>query len=150
MATSTVALNAEVMRELREAFAIFDKDGDGTITAKELGEVMRSIGQAPSDEDLRMMIREVDADGNESIDFAEFVTLMVRKMKARDRDAELRAIFELFDEDGSGTISALEIAQIMRNLGEKVTDEEVKTMIRAVDRNGNMEIDYDEFLLLLE
>ena len=49
--------------EFREAFSLFDKDGDGTITNKELGTVMRSLGQNPSEEELKAMITEVDVDG---------------------------------------------------------------------------------------
>lgn len=49
--------------EFKEAFALFDKDSDGTITTKELGTVMRSLGQDPTDAELQDMINEVDADG---------------------------------------------------------------------------------------
>ena len=64
-----------------QAFALFDKDGDGTITTKELGTVMRSLGQNPTEAELQDMINEVDADGNGTIDFPEFLNLMARKMK---------------------------------------------------------------------
>jgi hypothetical protein len=63
------------------AFSLFDKDGDGTITTKELGTVMRSLGQNPTEAELQDMINEVDADGNGTIDFPEFLTMMARKMK---------------------------------------------------------------------
>lgn len=49
--------------ELKEAFVLFDKDGGGTISSSELGTVMRSLGQNPTDEELREMIDEVDEDG---------------------------------------------------------------------------------------
>ena len=49
--------------ELMEAFSLFDKDGDGLITTKELGTVMRSLGQNPTEAELQDMINEVDADG---------------------------------------------------------------------------------------
>ena len=49
--------------EFKEAFALFDKDGDGTITAKELGAVMRGLGQNPTEEEINGMIEEVDTDG---------------------------------------------------------------------------------------
>ena len=53
----------------------------GTITTKELGTVMRSLGQNPTEAELKDMINEVDADGNGTIDFHEFLNLMARKMK---------------------------------------------------------------------
>ena len=49
--------------EYREAFTMFDKDGDGTISTKELGVVMRSLGQNPTEQELQEIINEVDIDG---------------------------------------------------------------------------------------
>ena len=82
-------LTEEQIAEFKEAFSLFDKDGDGTITTKELGTVMRSLGQNPTEAELQDMINEVDADGNGTIDFPEFLTLMARKMKDTDMEEEL-------------------------------------------------------------
>lgn len=49
--------------EFREAFRLFDKDGDGTITKEELGRVMRSLGQFARAEELSTMLQEIDIDG---------------------------------------------------------------------------------------
>ena len=62
----------------------------GTITTKELGTVMRSLGQNPTEAELQDMINEVDADGNGTIDFPEFLNLMARKMKDTDSEEELK------------------------------------------------------------
>lgn len=51
------------MREFREAFRLFDKDGDGCITKEELGTVMRSLGQFARVEELQEMLQEIDVDG---------------------------------------------------------------------------------------
>ena len=59
-------MNEDETAEFKEAFSLFDKDGDGTITTKELGTVMRSLGQNPTEAELQDMINEVDADGNET------------------------------------------------------------------------------------
>ncbi|XP_031099543.1 calmodulin-like protein 2 [Ipomoea triloba] len=64
------------MAEFKAAFSLFDKDGDGCITRKELGTMMRSLGENPSEADLQDMINEVDADGNGTIDFSEFLNFM--------------------------------------------------------------------------
>ena len=55
-----------VSPEFREAFSLFDKDGDGSITQEELGRVMRSLGQFAREEELHDMLREVDIDGEPS------------------------------------------------------------------------------------
>ena len=90
-ATMADQLTEEQIAEFKEAFSLFDKDGDGTITTKELGTVMRSLGQNPTEAELADMINEVDADGNGTIDFPEFLTMMARKMK--DTDSEVRQSF---------------------------------------------------------
>lgn len=65
--TYTLLWNMETVMfsfiELREAFKLFDKDGDGSITAEELGTVMRNLGQFPSTDELNMMLKEIDIDG---------------------------------------------------------------------------------------
>lgn len=111
-------LTEEQIAEFKEAFSLFDKDGDGTITTKELGTVMRSLGQNPTEAELQDMINEVDADGNGTIDFPEFLSLMARKMKDTDTEEELIEAFKVFDRDGNGFISAAELRHVMTNLGE--------------------------------
>jgi hypothetical protein len=57
-------LTEDKISEFREAFEIFDTDKDGYITIKELGEIMKNLGQTPTDTELQDMINEVDIDGN--------------------------------------------------------------------------------------
>merc|ERR1719382_330191 len=135
--------------EPKEAFPLFDKDGDGTITTKELRTAMRSLGQNPTSAELQDMINQVDADGNGTIDFPEFCTLMARKMKDTDTEEELIEAFKVFDRDGNGFISAAELRHVMTNLGEKLTDEEVDEMIREADVDGDGQINYEEFVKMM-
>ena len=61
--------------ELKEAFKLFDKDGDGTISTTELGTVMRSMGQNPTEQELTDMITEVDGDGNNCLDTSFYILI---------------------------------------------------------------------------
>merc|ERR1711920_889036 len=143
------ALSDEQIAEFKEAFLLFDKDGDGTITTKELGIVMRSLGQNPTEAELHDMINEVDADGSGTIDFAEFLSLMSKKMKDADSEEELMEAFKVFDKDGNGFISAAELRHVMTNLGEKLTEEEVDEMIKEADFDGDGQVNYDEFVKMM-
>ena len=95
------------------------------------------------------MINEVDADGNGTIDFPEFLSLMARKMKDTDTEEELIEAFKVFDRDGNGFISAVELRHVMTNLGEKLTDEEVDEMIREADVDGDGQTNYEEFVKMV-
>ncbi|KAK5797983.1 hypothetical protein VI817_004274 [Penicillium citrinum] len=166
------SLTEEQVSEYKEAFSLFDKDGDGQITTKELGTVMRSLGQNPSESELQDMINEVDADNNGTIDFpdshmpisliikpfvkmnidsppTEFLTMMARKMKDTDSEEEIREAFKVFDRDNNGFISAAELRHVMTSIGEKLTDDEVDEMIREADQDGDGRIDYNEFVQLM-
>ena len=79
---------------------------------------MRSLGQNPTEAELQDMINEVDADGNGTIDFPEFLTMMARKMRDTDSEEEIKEAFKVFDRDNNGYISAAELKHVMTNLGE--------------------------------
>jgi len=142
-------LKEEQVSEFKEAFSLFDKDGDGTITTEELGTVMKSLGQNPTSEDLQDMINEVDADKDGTIDFEEFLCMMTKHMKESDTDQELKEAFKVFDKDGDGRISKSELKTVMQNLGEKLTDDEINEMIREADADGDGHVDYEEFVKMM-
>ena len=146
LATSWPYLTRAQVQEFKEAFDIFDVDGGGTITAEELGEVMRSLGQKPTRAQLDAMVNEIDADGDGAIDFPEFLTMMLRKMNEGDPEKELRDVFMVFDKDQSGTISADELRNVMKVIGEKLTDQEIEDAIKLADTTGDGEVSYDEFI----
>lgn len=87
-----VGLTEEQVSEFKEAFKLFDKDLDGKITSNELGIVMRSLGQRPTDQELKNMVTIVDQDGNGTIEFNEFLNLMSHKAKETDKEDELRLV----------------------------------------------------------
>ncbi len=142
-------LTDEKIMEFKAAFELFDKDRNGKITSKELGTVMRGLGQNPTEEELKQIIREVDLDGNGTIDFKEFLCLMVKKMKDTDTDEELLEAFKVFDRDGNGFITSHELRNIMNSLGENLSPEEIEEMIKEADLDNDGQIDYEEFVKMM-
>ncbi|CAG8628485.1 24020_t:CDS:2, partial [Dentiscutata erythropus] len=62
--------------DLREAFKVYDKDGNGYITPAELKSVMNSLGERITDEEVDAMIREADTDGDGRVNYEEFIKMM--------------------------------------------------------------------------
>ncbi|KAJ1282736.1 hypothetical protein BS78_03G074400 [Paspalum vaginatum] len=79
--------DADVEAELRAAFDVYDPDGDGRITAAELGKVLARIGEGCAAEDCERMIASVDADGDGCVGFEEFKKMMMRPQGGSGTDA---------------------------------------------------------------
>ena len=73
-----------------EVSRLYDQDGSGAISSKELLGVMRAMGQNPTEDELNNMVMEVDLDGNGTIEFPEFLEMMKQKASQVDQEGELR------------------------------------------------------------
>ena len=124
---------------------MFDQDGDGTITLNELRTVMQSLGQNPTDQELEDMINEVDNDGNNEIDFEEFLTLMARNMQDLDEEKVIKQGFSVFDTDEDGKITLDDLRRVMESLGEQLNENQLVEIIKELDSNSDDAIDFEEF-----
>lgn len=121
----------------------------GTIELHELQQVMRKLGQNPSEAELIEMINSVDDNGDNEIDFEEFLILMKSRIGERDPEKELRDAFAVFDTDGSGSIDRKELKRLMKKLGQALTEAELDAMMDEVDTNGDGEISFEEFKAMM-
>jgi len=94
---------------IREAFALFDSDGDGSISVKELGKVIRSLGQNPTDMEIMSIISKADLNRNGTIEFDEFVEMMSHRMKTVSFEDDVKRAFDLFDKNGDGNLTVKEL-----------------------------------------
>ena len=141
-------LTAKQLTEFKEAFILLDKDDDGAITKRELISVLVELGETPKEETLREMMNEVNFNGNETIDFHEFLAFMSNKMRYTPEE-EFEEMFRLLDIDGDGHITGGEIRLVMGTLGEAFTDEEIGDMMREADVDGDGYVNYEEFLKMM-
>ena len=142
----TDQLQEEKIIECKEVFDLFDKDKDGVITIKELGDVMGALGAYPTEAELQEINNEINKKGTGKIEFNEFLELYSRKMKEPDTEEDLIEAFKTFDKDGSGVISANKLKHIMVVLGGKLTEEEVDEMFKEADIDKDGFINYHEFV----
>lgn len=112
-------------------------------------EVMRRFGQKLSRHEAEELIRSVDIDQNNEIDFTEFLTLMKSRI-SRDPNYELRLAFDMIDTDGSGTVSIAELRALMRKCNQYLTEQELDAIMKECDIDGNGELDFEEFQSLMK
>lgn len=137
--------------EFKEAFAMFDLDGSGAIETHELREVLDKLGEPATDEEIQEMIELVDENGDNEIDFEEFLTLMRLRMgeSGDDAEANLKAVFDIFDADKSGYIDRDEMRRLMKKLAQDLNEEEISAIMEEVDTDGDGEISFEEFKSLM-
>ncbi|NXE56806.1 CABP2 protein, partial [Casuarius casuarius] len=131
--------------ELKQAFREFDKDHDGYISYKDLGECMRTMGYMPTEMELIELSQQITGG---KVDFDDFVELMGPKMLAETADMigikELRDAFREFDTNGDGQISIAELREAMRKLlGQQLNYREVDEILKDVDLNGDGLVDFE-------
>eukprot|EP01067_Filipodium_phascolosomae_P009464 Filipodium_phascolosomae@DN8475_c0_g1_i1.p1 len=143
-------LSEEQKQEIKEAFDLFDTDGSGSIDAKELKVAMRALGFEPKKEEVRKMIQDIDKDGSGTINFNEFLEMMTHKMSERDPREEILKAFRLFDDDETGKITFKNLKRVAKELGENMTDEELQEMIDEADRDGDGEVNEEDFLRIMK
>ncbi|RMB98022.1 hypothetical protein DUI87_25500 [Hirundo rustica rustica] len=137
--------DAVVSPELKQAFREFDKDHDGYISYKDLGECMRTMGYMPTEMELIELSQQITGG---KVDFDDFVELMGPKMLAETADMigikELRDAFREFDTNGDGQISMAELREAMRKLlGQQLNYREVDEILKDVDLNGDGLVDFE-------
>jgi len=131
--------------QFQDAFQHFDTDQDGQVSSREVGYIMRSVGQNPSEAEIQDMVMAVDKDGTGSIDFPEFLMMMALKFNTENAEEEVREAFKVFDGDGNGYINRQELSVVMANIGEKLSPDEIQAMIDEADVDGDGQINYEEF-----
>lgn len=141
-------LTADQIAGFKETFDLFDKDGSGSISASELKSVMISLGLSPTDEEVDDLVNEIDIDGNNTIEFNEFLTLMSKQLTSNDAEQELIEAFKVFDSNGDGFISVSELKSVLTSIGEDLTEDELNQMITDVSK-GTGKINIEQFAALL-
>ncbi|XP_036792210.1 calcium-binding protein 1-like [Oncorhynchus mykiss] len=147
-------LRPEEIDELRDAFKEFDKNKDGFISCKDLGNCMRSMGYMPTEMELIELSQQINMNLGGHVDFEDFVELMGPKLLAETADMigvkELRDAFKEFDTNGDGAISTSELREAMRTLlGQQVGHRDIEDILRDIDLNGDGHVDFEEFVRMM-
>jgi len=150
MTKSGSGFSEDQVAEFQEAFALFDTRGDGMIPASQVGEVLRALGQNPTEADVRRLTQQSNQKTEGRVSFETFLPILqaVSAKKITDTVDDFIEGLRHFDKDGNGFISSAELRHMLTSLGEKMTEEEVESLIHGQeDSQGN--INYEEFVKMV-
>ncbi|XP_022900267.1 troponin C, isoallergen Bla g 6.0101 [Onthophagus taurus] len=142
-------LGKEQIELLKKAFDTFDVEKKGSIGTDMIATILGMLGIQTTEKILAEIIAEVDADGSGELEFEEFITLASRFMVEEDAEAmqeELKEAFRLYDKEGNGYITTDVLREILKELDDKITAEELDMMIQEIDSDGSGTVDFDEFM----
>lgn len=141
---TTQFISASDTKDLREVFRKMDKNGDGKLSREELlEEYTKIMEESEAQAEVERIMHEVDSDNNGFIDYSEFLKGSLDSSKVLSLE-NLKLAFQMFDQDGSGTISAGELKKVIA--GKGLADNKIwNDIIIQVDQNGDGEIDMLEF-----
>lgn len=138
--------------ELDRVFQMFDHNGDGRISKKELNDSLENLGIYIPDAELTQMIERIDVNGDGCVDIDEFGALYKSIMEEKDEEEDMKEAFNVFDQNGDGFITFDELKSVLGSLGLKQgrTVEDCKRMIMKVDVDGDGMVDYKEFKQMMK
>uniref|UniRef100_A0A5S6R5W0 EF-hand domain-containing protein n=1 Tax=Trichuris muris TaxID=70415 RepID=A0A5S6R5W0_TRIMR len=135
----------ENLTQWEEAFRGLDINGDGIVSPRDISNKMMRLGIPHSIDDLSFAVREIAGDGSEEIDFNTLIPLFTYQAEGEEDIVELKETFSIFDRNGDGYITTAELKQVLEDLGDSVSDEDVRAIIASTDSDQDGLINFEEF-----
>uniref|UniRef100_A0A8C3BXL6 Solute carrier family 25 member 25 n=1 Tax=Cairina moschata TaxID=8855 RepID=A0A8C3BXL6_CAIMO len=130
---------SEQERRLRALFQKLDVNRDGALCIHDLAVGLGRLGLHRTELDLLKIVKAGDKDLDGQLDFEEFVHYL------QDHEKKLRLVFKSLDKKNDGRIDAQEIVQSLRDLGVKISEQQAEKILKSMDKNGTMTIDWNEW-----
>ena len=141
-------LDENEINNLKKVFSAFDKSKDGQISYEELRQGLIQLkSNRITEQDIYFLFQALDVDRNGNIAYTEFIAATLQRANYLRNDRLLEAFLN-FDKDKSGKITKEELLEALK--ANKTQEKEIEKYIKAVDKNKDGKIDYNEFLDLMQ
>jgi len=145
-------LSEDQVSALRKAFDSFDTDKSGCISVETVSTILRMMGLKVSEKALQEIVDEVDEDGSGELEFEEFCILSAKFLIEEDEESlkeELKEAFRIYDKEGNGYITTQVLKEILKELDNRLSAEDIEGIVDEVDEDGSGTLDFDEFMEMM-
>lgn len=146
-------LEPDEIKVLKICFNMFDFKDQGFLSADDLDDILRGMGFRPSKEELKEILEEIDEDGSGEIEFEEFCQLcakfLIEEPDEETMKAELKEAFRVYDKEANGFITTDTLREIISELDQRLTTEDLDGIIEEIDEDGSGTMDFDEFCQMM-
>lgn len=136
------------IEDFKEAFGLFDRIGDNQVAYNQVADIMRALGQNPTNKDVVKILGNPSADdmANKRLNFDAFLPML------KEVDALPKGTYDdyveglrVFDKEGNGTVMGAELRIVLSTLGEKMNETEIEALMTGQeDENGS--VHYEAFV----
>ena len=131
-------------------FDLFDSDHNDTIDTEELKQALSNLGIDAKNQTLQNMMNDIDKNQSGTIDFDEFIEMIIAKMSDKDTPEDLRKVFDLFiGDDTADKIELKHLKRVAKELAENMTDDELNEMIVRADTDKDWKVSFEEFYAIM-
>ena len=166
--TESTGLDHDQIDSLKKGFDGFDKEGGGTITQTTMQMILKSMGVECKKDDMDTYSADVDEEGSGKFSFIMFCSVknmfnasqfstqsfqVAAKFMIEDDEEqmkeELKEAFRLYDKEGQGFITNEVLKEILREIDNTLTEEDLDGIVEEVDEDGSGTMDFDEFVEMM-
>ena len=133
-------------KEYKKIFEMFDSNKDGFVNSEELSNIFKVLDINVSNEEIKEIIEENELEGNEQINFENFISIVNKREKDFDNEETIIKAFKVFDKEGNGLININELKSIMLNVGNNLSEDEINEVLIEADSDMDGFINYEEFI----
>merc|ERR1711907_600835 len=146
-----VEINEQQKKELWESFNLLDPEGTGKVAAADIRVVLRALGDDPSKEDVEKLVSKFDSSKTGALDFSEYMDLLIDKMSENDTPEDIQLAFRQFDRANENVITFEDLKEVVKDLEEELTNEEIMEMITYFKAEGDdtKELSREEFFRIM-
>uniref|UniRef100_A0A3B4VJR9 Myosin, light polypeptide 3, skeletal muscle n=1 Tax=Seriola dumerili TaxID=41447 RepID=A0A3B4VJR9_SERDU len=146
--TQTSLLPLLSWTDFKEAFGLFDRVGDSQVAFNQVADIMRALGQNPTNKDVTKILGNPTADdmANKRLNFDAFLPMLkeVDALQKGTYDDYVEGL-RVFDKEGNGTVMGAELRIVLSTLGEKMSEPEIDALMTGQeDENGS--VHYEAFV----